>query len=545
MKREVSKISEQHFDILVIGGGITGAAIAYEVASRGFSVALFEKNDFGGATSAATSKMIHGGLRYLAKMEFGLVRESLRERRVLTNIAPNFVHPSKFILTTYKKGKTTAWMLKVAMVLYDFLSFDKNRLWDTSKKMPLHKSMRRDTVLELEPNVKSDGLQQSQMYFDCFSCCPERLTLAFVKSAVKYGAKVLNYADIKDFIFEKNKDKKKITGVKVFDKVTANEFNVFGKQVINCTGPWADIIINKVLGKMSTIELRRSEGIHLITKKVVNKHIVTATTKSGRHCFVVPWRNYTLIGTTDKEFIGNPDDYRVSKNAVEEFLAEVNEVFGNEEKLNYSDVKFVYGGLRPLVEDQTEDVYESSRKYEIVDHVKNGISGLITVEGGKYTTSRSLAENVVNILFEKTGAKRVPSLSAKQFLVGSEIENCKDFISEKSKKYPGLDKYQIEFLAKMYGTEMDTVLQIGEQKNRMQKLNNDGEIEAQVSYAIQNEMAVKLSDIFMRRTGLGTLGHPGDKVLTKVANLAAKELKWTKEKLVDEITEMEEIFRIP
>ena len=252
-----------------------------------------------------------------------------------------------------------------------------------------------------------------------------------------------------------------------------------------------------------------------------------------------------MLGTTDKEYIGNPDEYRVTKKAVTDFLSEVNEVFGNEKKLDYLDVRFVYGGLRPLVADQTEDVYESSRKYEVVNHEENGFFGLITVEGGKYTTSRSLAENVVNGLFRKMNYKKVPSISAKQFLSGCDIENFKDFISEKALKYSSLDKNQVEFLAKMYGSEIDAVIQIGEQKNRMQKLNNDGEIEAQVIYAIHSEMAIKLSDIFMRRTGLGTLGHPGEKVLIKVANLVAKELKWTKEEMINEITEMEEIFKIP
>ena len=153
----------------------------------------------------------------------------------------------------------------------------------------------------------------------------------------------------------------------------------------------------------------------MITKRVVNQYILTTTTKSGRHCFIVPWRNYTLLGTTDKEYNGNPDDYQVTKSAVVDFLDEVNVVFGNEEKLDYSDVKFVYGGLRPLVEEQTENVYESSRKYEIVDHEKDGIEGFLTVEGGKYTTSRSLAEKVVDLLFLKLDRKITHSVSSTKF----------------------------------------------------------------------------------------------------------------------------------
>lgn len=545
MKRDTTGIKNQHFDILVVGGGITGAAIAYEAATRGLSVALFEKNDFGGATSAATSKMIHGGLRYLAKMELGLVRESLRERRILTNIAPNFVHPAPYILTAYEKGRTPGWMLKIAMILYDVLSFDKNRLWDKSKTMPLHKSISKNKALELEPNLISNGLQRSQIYYDCISFSPERLTLAFVKSAVAAGAKVLNYAEVQGFIFDSVSQKKKITGVKVWDEVEDKVFNVFGKQVINCSGPWADIIINKAMRTTSANLLRRSEGIHLITKKMVNKYIVTATTTSGRHCFVVPWRNHTLLGTTDKEFVGNPDEYRVTKKAVTDFLAEVNAVFGNDEKLEYSDVKYVYGGLRPLVEDQTEDVYESSRKYEIVNHEKDGISGLITVEGGKYTTSRSLAEHLVDRLFSMFKIPKVPSVSAKQFLKNCAFENFEKFIAAKQKQYTGFEPAQVVFLCKMYGTEVDSILNLAEEKKFTGKLDADGELEAQVVYAIQNEMAVKLSDILLRRTGIGTLGHPGREVLEKVANLAVSLLQWDDKRKMEEIAAMEHIFTIP
>jgi len=463
----------------------------------------------------------------------------------LTNIAPNFVLPAPYILTAYKVGKTPGWMLKVAMILYDLLSFDKKWLWDKSKKMPRHKSISKAKVLELEPNVKMAGLQRSQIYYDCISFSPERLTLAFVKSAVKAGAKVLNYAEVNDFIFENIQQKMQITGLKILDKIRGEEFEVHSKQVINCTGPWADIILSKALGKDSTSRLRRSEGIHVITKKIVNDYIVTTTTMSGRHCFVVPWRNCTLLGTTDKEFIGNPDEYHVTKKAVTDFLEEINAVFGNEQKLDYSDVKYVYGGLRPLVEDQTEDVYESSRKYEIVNHEKDGISGLITVEGGKYTTSRSLAEHVVDRLFTILKTPKKTSVSAKQFLRNCAIENFEDFVATKKKQFAGFAPAQVEFLCKMYGTEIDSVLKLAEKYQLTEKLDNDGEMEAQVDYAIQQEMAEKLSDILLRRTGIGTLGHPGNEVLEKVAGLAASLLNWDEKRKKEELAAVEQILTIP
>ena len=386
MKREPEQIQNQHFDVLIAGGGITGAAVAYEAASRGFTVALFEKNDFGGATSAATSKMIHGGLRYLAKMEFGLVRESLRERKILMNIAPNLVHPAPFLIPSYKKEKTPAWMIKLAMILYDLLSLGNKRLKDAGKSMPFHKSVSKKQILLSEPEILEKGLRNGQVYYDGISFSPERLTLAFLKSAVKSGAKILNYTEVKQILFSNNE--KRVSGILVQDKISGNSFSVNGNWIINCTGPWTDQVVQKSLKEGSSTKIRRSEGIHIITPKLVN-NIVTLSTKSGRHCFIVPWRGCSLIGTTDKEFYGNPDDYKVSRQSVQELINEVNQVFGQSVKIDVNEVKFVYGGLRPLVEKNTSDVYHSSRKYEIINHKKENIAGLVTVEGGKYTTSRN------------------------------------------------------------------------------------------------------------------------------------------------------------
>ena len=186
MQRFMDDYKNESFDILVIGGGITGAAVAYDAASRGLSVALVEKSDFGGATSAATSKVIHGGLRYLKTFEFGLVRESLNERRILGNIAPNYVYPIPFMFIN------PTLVMKIGLYVYDLLAFDKKFTWDKSKKIPNHYALTREEVVEKVPNAKRDGLQGAMIYYDSLSIFPERLTLAFLKSAVHYGAKVCN-----------------------------------------------------------------------------------------------------------------------------------------------------------------------------------------------------------------------------------------------------------------------------------------------------------------------------------------------------------------
>ncbi len=544
MERFIENYKRHEFDLIVIGGGITGATVAYEAATRGLSVALLEKSDFSSATSAATSKMIHGGLRYLSTFEFGLVRESLKERRVLMNIAPNFVHPAPFIFSVYKKDKVPNYKMKIGMLLYELFSFDKNRLWDKSRKMPNHKSISPDEVLKLVPGALKNGLVGGHLYYDCSSHSPERLTLAFIKSAVKYGASVANYTEVNDFIIEKGEKWKTIKGLKVTDKLNNKQLEVKGKMVINCAGPWADILLGKAREKHEDEVLRRSEGIHFITKKLVEKYTFSGSTPNGKHFFLVPYRKHTLIGTTDKEYIGKPDDYKVTKQAVNELLKEVNQSFG--EQIKYEEILHTYGGLRPLVEDQTEDVYHSSRKYEITGEKKNGIAGLITVEGGKYTTSRMLAEKSVNKAIRILKMPKKKSISAKQYIYGSEIKNFKKFLKSKQEQYTDFTPEQIEYLAKSYGTEIDKLFSLmNENPDLKLVLNNDGENLAQVVYAIRYEMAKTLPDILMRRTGLGQLGHPGKDILEKIAQIAAKELNWDTKHMNEEIAKTEKILKIP
>lgn len=553
MKRFIENYGGKEFDLIIIGGGITGATIAYEGASRGLSVALIEKSDFGSATSAATSKMIHGGLRYLSTFEFGLVRESLKERRVLTNIAPNFIHPIPFLFTNYKKDKISSFKMKIGLLLYEIFSFDKNWMKDKSKKMPARTHLSPEKASALMPNANKKDMVGGQVYYDCSSHFPERLTLAFIKSAIKYGASIANYTEMQNFIVEESSTGKTIKGVKVIDKIKNKQIDINGKLVINCTGPWADFVLDKVKSKSKATkktanngELRRSEGIHIITKKLVNNYIYTSFTAQGKHFFLVPYRNHTLIGTTDKEYIGNPDDYKVTKKAITELLEDVNESFGNGTRISYKDIVYAYGGLRPLVEEQTEDVYNSSRKYEITGEKKNGIEGLITVEGGKFTTSRRLAEKAIDKALKILQLPKRKSISEDEYLTGCKIINFQDFVIEKQNQYVDIPPEQIDYLAKSYGSEIDKLFEIAEENTTYkQTLNADGENLTQVLFAIRNEMALTLPDIMLRRTGLGLLGHPGKETVLKVAKLAAKELNWDNKKMEIEICKIEKILKVP
>jgi glycerol-3-phosphate dehydrogenase len=546
MQRFIENHANEHFDVIVIGGGITGASVAYEAATRGLKVALLEKKDFSWATSAATSKMIHGGLRYLVNGEILLVRESLRERRVLENIAPNFVYPAPMMMVHYKTPlNNNKWIVKIGMLLYDALSYDKNFTWDASKRIPLHRTISKQEVLQSEPHVRAKGLTGASVFYDCNSIFPERLTLAFIKSAVAYGAKVANYSQVQGFIMDGHNH---ITGVKVKDLLNNTVHTVSSTTTINCGGPWADIVLGLAKSNGNSVAtLRRSEGIHIITKKrlLSGKYTVGSITPNGRHFFLIPWRNQTLIGTTDKPYTGNPDEYRVTKTSILELIDDVNNSFG-EGNLSYADVQHTYGGLRPLVEQDTGETYTSSRKYEIYDNKEDGLDGLITVEGGKYTTSRNLAENCLKIVATKMGLFLGKSITDKHYLAGCEIKDLNAFFYAAQKDNKDFSESTLNYLSRNYGTEYTDILNLArEDKTLAEKLNADGEILAEVTYAVRHEMARTLSDIIMRRSGIGTLGNPGKNVLRKVATIAAKELNWTSEKMEQEIKDILHLLKLP
>ncbi|MDA3896652.1 MAG: glycerol-3-phosphate dehydrogenase/oxidase [Desulfobacteraceae bacterium] len=543
IKRFIEEYTDKTFDIIVIGGGITGAAVAYDAAARGFSVALVEKEDFGWATSAATSKLIHGGLRYLQNIELGLVRESLRERLILENIASNLVYPIQFLVPGYKDPKRNKWLLRAGLTLYDILSYDRNRTWDKNKKMPNHSWLSKSQIMELEPEVRSNGMTGGSIYYDCQSIYPERLTLAFIKSAVRQGAEVSNYTKVVDFLYS---DDRKVKGVKVENTLTGDTKNVNGSLVINCAGPWADIVLNLAdTAGTSKHQIKRSEGIHILTRKFKTRHAVVMWTPSGRHFFTIPWRGYQLIGTTDKDYEGNPDKYQVSKKRIQELIDDTNDSIGDG-NLKYEDVVYAWGGLRPLVDDQTEGTYESSRKYEIYDNASDGFDGLITVEGGKYTTSRYLAENVMEMVEKKLHRAPKDAITDKTFLVGCEIKNMNIFMLELKKEFHEFDSNTIDFLGRNYGSESKSIFELARQNPELSEIIcEDGQILASVIYAIRNESAKTLKDILMRRTGVGNIGLPDKNILEKIAMTAAKEFNWDTSRVEQELKNINDSLRLP
>jgi len=541
LSRHIESNSTDPFDIIIIGGGITGAAVAYTASSMGYKTALFEKNDYGGATSAATSKLIHGGLRYLANFELGLVRESLRERLILGNIAPNFVYPLPFLFPIYG-GIFNILKMQVGLNLYDILSFDKSKTWDKSKALQNHTSYNSIETTKIEPNIVTENLQQSLLFYDYQSIAPERLTLAFLKSAVQKGAVISNYAKVESFIQNQNR----IEGVVVRDLIHQTEKEFKAKIIVNCAGTWADEILKKVSEQSSTAhKVKRSEGIHIITKKIAENHVVSLQTKSGKHLMIMPWRNHSIIGTTDKEYLGEPDQYKVSKQGIDELLTEVNEHY--KVKLTYADVQFAYGGLRPLIDNPSENSYNASRKFELYDHAKVNLNGLITVEGGKYTTSRHLAHEVLKLIQKKWQVTMQKDKTAKNYLYGCEIPNVTQFLTSQHQKYDAhFNPKTVEYISKNYGTQSDIIFQLAQENEAWkEQLTDDGEILAEVVYAIQFESTKTLCDILLRRTGIGTLGKPTPEIIDKITDLTSKMLHWSTEETTRNQQQIQNYYTMP
>jgi glycerol-3-phosphate dehydrogenase len=545
MKRYAGPDPDDRFDIIVIGGGISGAAIAYEAATRGLRVALFEKGDFSEATSAASSKLIHGGLRYLSNMEYGLVRESLRERRILENIAPNFVYPLPMLFPHYRSQlKSNKWLVKIGLTLYDLLAFDKGRTWDAGKRIPSHTTLSAPRALRYQPVLKREGLTGASLFYDCLNIFPERLALAFVQSAMAHGARAANYARVTGFLLDRRGST--VQGVTVRDLIHDRSYEVRSALTLNCAGPWVDEVLALARGGREVLNLRRSEGIHIITAPVINDRcVVSAITPGGRHCFLIPWRGHTLIGTTDKPYAGHPDDYRVTLQSIRELIGEVNASFEGL-ALTEADVRHCYGGLRPLVETQTAETYKSSRKYEIHDHRRDGLSHLITVEGGKWTTSRHLAEKTIDRVRAQTALPVGPSISARRYLEGSAIRNMDAFLRRIQAENRDFPADTVAYLGQIYGRDFGAILQLARRDAALaEPLNAGGDILAQAVHAARHEMAYTLKDIVLHRTGIATVGHPGEAVLQRVAAAVASDLGWDGTRIRQEVEKTSAFLEIP
>jgi glycerol-3-phosphate dehydrogenase len=524
-------MAARRHDLLVLGGGVTGACVAREAALRGLSVALVEKHDFSHATSAASSKLIHGGLRYLRNFEVRLVRESLRERRTWARIAPHLVYPLALLIPAYAGRSDDLGKLRLGLGAYDLLGFDRNLRADRDQRIPGHRILSPAEALARQPDLPTEGLRGAALYHDCQMFSPERLALECLLSAAAAGARLANYAEALDFV----REGERVVGLRVRDGLTGDEHELRGGLVVNASGPWADLLLAG-LSERTALKVTRSKGVHVLTRALTREHALVASSRSG-HFFVLPWRGRSLIGTTDEAYAGEPDALRVTEADIAGLLATVNAALPAA-RLTRADVLHFYGGLRPLVDDPTaRSSYEASRRAEISDHAaEGGPEGLLSVLGGKWTTSRALAEKVVDLAARKLGRRLPPSTSAETPLPGGAVGNFGEFVAEARRRHPEHPPALVEHLARNYGARLGEVLHHAADPALARPLAEGlPECGAQVLHAVRAEMAVALEDIVFRRTGLGTLGHPGDAALAAAARLMGGVLGWTRAERVAQV----------
>jgi glycerol-3-phosphate dehydrogenase len=538
MRRALTRFSDETFDLLIIGGGITGACIARDAALRGLKVALIEKGDFAGATSAFNSKLIHGGLRYLRNFELGLVRESLRERRIWQRIAPHLVHPLPFLVPQFDASASARATLAAGLSLYDMLSYDRNWLADSYQRLPGHSWLDKHEAIKREPLLDTPGITGAFLYYDAQMYAPERLALECLIDADAHGAAIANYVQAETLVLRNGR----VTGCSAQEVFTRASFDIRARETLVATGPWTDLFMERALSKPASRKLLRSKGIHVIVPARMRECALTMAVGRG-HFFVLPWRGHTILGTTDTPYAGAPDDVGVSGRDIAEFFSFINRHWPAAQ-LHLNDVEHFYAGLRPLVDDGSKDTYGASRRAAILDHAKSeGIAGLTSVIGGKWTTSRDIAQKSVDIIAKKIGRHVALCSTATERLPGGAIDRFLDFERTQKSSYPQIRN--IAHLARLYGTHLPQVLEpaIG-RPELAQALGATGDIAAQIIHAVRQEMAVTLGDVVMRRTGIGQLGLPQRDVLDAASKLIGAELGWDKTRCAHEVEALLPLFRM-
>ena len=479
----LQKLQSETFDLLVIGGGITGVGIALDAAGRGLKVALVEKQDFAAGTSSRSTKLIHGGLRYLKQLEFGLVREVGQERKTVYHNAPHLVIPEKMLLPITSDGSFGKMSASFGIYTYDWLA--------GVKRSERRAVLSRGQTLKKEPLLKKDGLEAGIVYWE-YRSDDARLVIEVAKTAAEDGAVLLNYCECAEFVYHNNK----VSGIKAKDLINNEAFEIKAKRTINAAGPWVDTVRNKdseVKGK----RLHLTKGIHLVFdhEQLPLQQAVYFDVSDGRMIFAIPRDGCTYVGTTDTTYTDKLERPSVSKADVEYVLAATNAAF-DIEPLTQKDIRSSWAGLRPLIHEDGKSPSELSRKDEIFISEK----GLISIAGGKLTGYRKMAERTVDLALRQMEAQEGRSFalsrSSSRKLSGGTYHSFKAFQDELGSIE--LTEAQLSSLYHKYGSNAKTIIDKVDwnRKDRVLAI-----LIAELNYAVDNEMVAELSDFLIRRTG--------------------------------------------
>ncbi len=535
----LDKLTRKRVHILVIGGGITGAGILLDAVNRGFAVALLEKKDFASGTSSRSTKLIHGGLRYLKQFQFDVVRETGAERAIVYNNARHLVERSKMLLPFYKGGTMGPFTTSIALWLYDYLakvSHNEHNLM-----------LKKQTTKKIEPLLRDNNLKGAGLYYE-YKVDDTRLTLEIIKKAVESGATALNYTEVTNLIYENGK----VAGAKAIDTLTGNKYEIFADFVVNSTGPWTDQVAE--LESASTKKIILSKGVHIVLpahRLPLKQPVYFESVIDHRMIFAIPHGEYTYIGTTDTPYEGDLNNPLAQREDVDYLIQSANALFPSVQ-LNLYDVCSTWAGLRPLINQPGKKFSELSRK----DEVFISPSGLISIAGGKLTGYRKMAERVIKTIideFKKLEHKQVPVLHEEALtdlsnVSGSEFKSDEEYQKIWSyclslSRHLEVKTATINQLFKRYGTNTEQIIALAEtfrdkESDPYLRLEYGG-----LLYGMQQEMVNTLSDYLVRRTGQLYFGR--DQILKyqePLLQLIQSELKYTNEQINKIRSEFEEEY---
>lgn len=530
----VRRLESEIFDLVVIGGGITGAGVARDAASRGMKVALVEKKDFAIGTSSRSSKLIHGGIRYLENLEFGLVFEALSERRILFDIAPHLVHPLRFVLPLYKGARVGMFKMGLGMWLYDALSM--------FEAPEMHERLDADESVERLPLLERRNLLGSFVYSDAYMD-DDRLVIETLRSAVRQDAVCVSYVSADDAELVDGK----VASIGCTDSLDGRKLRIRGKHFVSTVGPWTDEVGSHLLKSWRKM-LRPSKGIHLTFDRKrlqLNQAVVMAADKDKRIVFGIPRHEMIVIGTTDTDYSGDPYDVSVTPEDVRYVLGVAGEYFPGA-KLTVQDVVASYAGVRPLVDDGAETESKTSREHVILEDPR----GVTFVAGGKYTTYRRMAQDTVEsalgkfsiedrVRFGRNDTERPLNEGATPEKMDTSRLRADDWAKEF-----GLDSQQIHFLIDRHGSEVLDLLRRGTRREASHPAAHDAVWALEARHAVRETMCFNLVDFYFRRVPLVlSRADHGLPFVTTVSRVFAEELGWSDSRRQAEATALQAAIR--
>ncbi len=525
----IQKMQSSQYDVVIIGAGITGAGIAREAAMRNLSVAVVEMQDFAAGTSSRSTKMAHGGIRYIAQNERDLVKSATRERNWMRVQIPHLVRPVPFFLPIIEGSKYKKRDFQGLTKIYDFLSDDQSEFKNFKKS----KTYKAEEIYDLEPKFNREGLQGGVVYYDT-NIDDARLTIEVLKEAMVRGADVLNYCKVTDYIKSNNN----IVGIKCKDLENDSKFEISARLVVNATGIWADSLIENYPDTIPKPLIRPTKGVHLTYKRedIGNKMANGLYTKiDNRYFFVIPRnKKYTLVGTTDTDYQKDLDNPFCNKEDAEYLIESVKQYYPNA-KLDYKNILSTYAGIRPLVMQKGKPESEVSRNHIIFFSP----DGLLTITGGKLTEWRAMAEDLFGKIEENkifSNIHREPYYSRKKFLIATDKEEWEKYLKNSGVR---LEQVITDHLYQQYGKGAMRILDlIKNDESLSEKLIEENDFtKAEILYTLRYELTPHLIDVFCRRTEMSLwIDHKkASEVAEKVASIMQKEYSWDDETKNNEI----------